>query len=178
MALRTILEKAAVDNGFSLDQGALDDWLVWKAHAAPARLCLTATEAGYGIGSDHVGAMRNLKPELVELASAPAGFRAVQVGNSGMLNTAAGAIWRLARSLPDEPLRRYRRRLREPIGATDVERLRKERIGQDVFREDTPNLAGRYEGPRVRVPEAMVPDLRRRGVNRQPALLYACLSSG
>ena len=135
MALRTILEKAAVDNGFSLDQGALDDWLVWKAHAAPARLCLTATEAGYGIGSDHVGAMRNLKPELVELASAPAGFRTVQVGNSGMLNTAAGAIWRLARSLPDEPLRRYRRRLREPIGATDVERLRKERIGQDVFRE-------------------------------------------
>ena len=52
-----------------------------------------------------------------------------------MLNAAAGAVWRLARSLPDEPLRQYRNRLREPPGATEVERLRKERVGQDVFRE-------------------------------------------
>ena len=52
-----------------------------------------------------------------------------------MLNAAAGAVWRLARSLPDEPLRQYQKRLREPPGATEVERLRKERIGQDVFRE-------------------------------------------
>ena len=52
-----------------------------------------------------------------------------------MLNAAAGAVWRLARSLPDEPLRQYQKRLREPPSATEVERLRKERIGQDVFRE-------------------------------------------
>ena len=52
-----------------------------------------------------------------------------------MLNGTAGAVWRLARSLPDEPLRRYQLRLQEPTGATEVERLRKERIGQDVFRE-------------------------------------------
>ena len=61
--------------------------------------------------------------------------RAVQVPNSGMLNATAGAVWRLARSLPDEPLRRYQLRLQEPTGATEVERLRKERIGQDIFRE-------------------------------------------
>ena len=134
-ATRTILEKAAVDNGFSLDQGASGDWLIWKAHAAPARLCLTAAEAGCQIGSDHPGAMRDLEAEFPKLSSAPACFRAVQVPNSGMLNAAAGAVWRLARSLPDEPLRRYHKRIREPTGATEVERLRKERIGQDVFRE-------------------------------------------
>ena len=135
MAVRTILEKAAVDNGFSLDEGITGGWLIWKAHAAPARLCLTEMESGYGIGSDHFGAMRDLDAQSVKLSTAPPGFVAVQVADSDMLNTAAGAVWRLARSLPDEPLRQYRKRLREPPGATEVERLRKERIGQDVFRE-------------------------------------------
>ena len=132
---RTILEKAAVDNGFGIDQGTMGDWLIWKAHAAPACLCLNVKEAGYGIGSDHFGAMRDLESGLAKLSDAPTGFRAVQVASSGMLNATAGAVWRLARSLPDEPLRRYRMRLQEPTGATEVERLRKERIGQDVFRE-------------------------------------------
>lgn len=134
-AARTILEKAAVDNGFSLDQGIADGWLIWKAHAAPARLCLTETEAGYGIGSDHFGAMRNLDGKLAKASTAPPGFCTVQVESTGALDAAAGTIWRLARSLPDEPLRRYRKRLRESVGATEVERLRKERIGQDVFRD-------------------------------------------
>ena len=135
LATRTILEKAAVDNGFSRPQGDVGDWLVWEAHAAPARICLTAMEAGYGVGSDHVGAMQELPSDLTELSGAPAGFRAVSVADSGGLNTIAGAIWRLARSLPDEPLRRYHRRLGEKPAATEVERLRMERIGQDVFRE-------------------------------------------
>ena len=135
MAVRTILEKAAVDNGFSLDEGIAGGWLIWKAHAAPARLCLTEMEAGYGIGSDHFGAMRDLDAQSVKLSTAPPGFVAVQVADSNMLNAVAGAVWRLARSLPDEPLRQYRKRLRESPNATEVERLRKERIGQDVFRD-------------------------------------------
>ena len=135
LATHTILEKAAVDNGFSRSEGTVGGWLIWKAHAAPARLCLTVTESGYGVGSDHCGAMRDLDIQSATLSTAPLGFRAVQVANSGMLSTAAGVIWRLARSLPDEPLRRYRKRLREPPSATEVERLRKERVGQEVFRE-------------------------------------------
>ena len=134
-AARSILEKAAVDNGFSINQGASGDWLVWKAHAAPARLCMTVTESGYGVGSDHFGAMRDLDIQSAMLSTAPPGFRAVQVANSGRLSAAAGVVWRLARSLPDEPLRRYRKRLSEPPSATEVERLRKERVGQEVFRE-------------------------------------------
>lgn len=134
-AARTILEKAAVDNGFSVDQGVVDGWLIWKAHAAPARLCLTLTESGYGIGSDHFSAMRGLDAQSAKLSMAPPGFRAVQVENIGSLNTVAGVVWRLARSLPDEPLRRFRMRLQEPFTTTEIERLRKERIGQDVFRD-------------------------------------------
>ena len=75
MTVRTILEKAAVDNGFSVAEGDSSDWMVWRAHAAPARLCMTATEESYGIGSDHAGAMRGLEPELEKFPGAPAGCR-------------------------------------------------------------------------------------------------------
>lgn len=132
---RTILEKAAVDNGFSLDQGISGDWLIFKAHAAPASLCLTVTKDGYGIGTDHEGVARELDTELASLASAPHGFHAWATRESRMLSSFAGTVWRLARSLPDEPLRQFKRRLAEFPAATEVERLRKERIGQDVFRE-------------------------------------------
>ena len=91
--VRTILEKAAVDNGFSLDRGISGDWFIWKAHAAPARLCLTVTGSGYGIGSDHLGAVRDLEFDLPELPDAPPGFLALQVPDSGVLNIVAGAIW-------------------------------------------------------------------------------------
>lgn len=134
-AARSILEKAALDNGFSLEKGVVNGWLIWEAHAAPARLCLTETESGYGIGTDHFGAMRGLFDKLTKLSTAPSGFRAVHVENTSAVNATAGTIWRLARSLPDEPLRRYRERLEERSGSTEVERLHKERIGQDVFRE-------------------------------------------
>ena len=134
-ATRSILEKAALDNGFSLDQGIVDGWLIWEAHAAPARLCLTVTESGYGIGSDHFGAMRDPDIRSSTLSTGPPGFCAVQVESIGALDAAASTIWRLARSLPDAPLHRYRARLQELASATEVERLRKERIGQDVFRD-------------------------------------------
>ena len=134
-ATRTVLEKAALDNGFSQNEGPVDDWLIWRAHAAPARLCITVLDVGYGIGSDHLGAVRKLESNVTTLTGAPDGFRALQVPDKAALHTMAGAIWRLARSLPDEPLRRYRQRLAKRPDKTEVERLRKERIGQDVFRD-------------------------------------------
>ena len=134
-AAHTILEKAAVDNGFSLDQGMSGDWLIFKAHAAPARLCLTMIENGYGIGTDHEGVVHELNGELASLPNPPHGFHAWAVHESRMLSSLAGTVWRLARSLPDAPLRQFKQRLAEPPDATEVERLRKERIGQDVFRK-------------------------------------------
>ena len=134
-ATHAILEKAAVDNGFSLDEGTEGEWLIWRAHAVPARLCLTETERGFAVGSDHLGAMRGVDVEAAEPAAAPDGFEAVEVSDITAVNAVAATVWRLARSLPDEPLRQYRKRLSDQPSATETERIRKERIGQDVFRE-------------------------------------------
>ena len=86
-AARTILEKAAVDNGFSLDQGVSGDWLIFKAHAAPASLCLSVTEDGYGIGTDHEGVARELDAGLASLPNAPQGFHAWAARESRMLTS-------------------------------------------------------------------------------------------
>ena len=132
---RTILEKAAVDNGFSLDRGMSGNWLIFKAHAAPASLCLTAIEDGYGIGTDHDGVAGEMDAALTLLQDAPHGFRAWAVRDSSTLTRFAAMTWRLARSLPDEPLKQFSRLLADLPAATEVKRLSKERIGQDIFRE-------------------------------------------
>ena len=135
MAMRSILEKAAADNGFSDYQGSAGEWLIWKAHAAPARVCLKAVGDGFGIGSDHVGAMQAILAKSKPLDDTPSGFTASFVPNSQLLSHCAGEIRRLASSLPDEPLRLYLTRLEHLPSTTEVERMRKERFGQDVFRE-------------------------------------------
>ena len=134
-ATRAILEKAALDNGFSLDDGGEGEWLIWKAHAAPARLCMAETAHGFGVGTDHLSAMRGVKGGTISPTAGPKGFEVVEVSDITAVNAVAATVWRLARSLPEEPLRQFRERLSEPPSATEAERLRKERIGQDVFRE-------------------------------------------
>ena len=132
---RAIIEKSALDNGFSLDEGGDGEWLIWKAHAAPARLCLTETANGFGVGSDHLGAMRGVEGKETSPTAGPKGFEVLEVSDISAVNAVAGTVWRLSRSLPDEPLRNFRKRLAEPPSATETERVRTERIGQDVFRE-------------------------------------------
>ena len=134
-AICTFLEKTALDNGFSLLQQSSGEWLIWKAHAVPVRICMTAMTTGYAIGSDKKDIMDSLGREVVALPGTPMGFSVLHVSSPSDLHDLAGAIWRRARSLPDEPLRLYHERLSETPDATEVERMRKERIGQDVFRE-------------------------------------------
>ena len=135
LATRAILEKAALDNGFSLDDGSAGEWLIWKAHAAPVRLCLAETAHGFGVGSDHLGAMRGVEGGMRSPTAGPQGFEVVEVSDIAAVNAVASTVWRLARSLPEEPLRQFRERLSDPPTETETERLRKERVGQDVFRE-------------------------------------------
>lgn len=132
---QTILEKAAVDNGFSQGRGTFGDWIIFRAHAAPACLCLTATDNEYGIGTDHGDVARELDVQLPTYPNPPKGFKAWRVFDSQMLDWIAGEVRRLACSLPDEPLRQFQRCLAEPPTSTEVTRLRRERIGQNTFRE-------------------------------------------
>jgi putative restriction endonuclease len=135
LSLRNVLEKSALDQGFSISLGQSDGWLVFQAHAAPTRLVLTTDQDGHLlVGTSHKGVGYELTDELPPAPYAHAGFDCFIAPDQSDLFRIIGRIWSLARSLPNEPLAEFERLLQDEPSITEVERLRKERIGQNVFR--------------------------------------------
>ena len=135
LSLRNLLEKFALDQGFSISLGESDGWLCFQAHAASVRLALTTDNEGhFFVGTSHRGVGSELSSELTPAPYALEEFDCFIAPSSSDLFRIIGRIWALARSLPNEPLAEFERLLREPPSSTEVERLRKERIGQNVFR--------------------------------------------
>ena len=135
LSLRNRLEKSALDQGFSISLGESDGWLVFQAHAVPTRLVLSGNEDGvFMVGTSHPGVGSELADELAPAPRNHDGFDCFIAPNSGALFRIIGRIWALARSLPNEPLAEFERLVQEAPSTTEVERLRKERIGQGVFR--------------------------------------------
>jgi hypothetical protein len=135
LSLRNRLEKSALDQGFSILLGKSDGWLVFQAHAVPTRLVLSSDAEGrYLVGTSHRGVGSELSDELQLAPHTHEGFDCFVAPGSSDLFRIIGRIWSLARSLPNEPLAEFERLLKEEPSTTEVERLRKERIGQNVFR--------------------------------------------
>lgn len=135
LSLRNRLEKSALDQGFSIPLGESDGWLVFQAHAFPTRLVLSVDAEGrYLVGTSHRGVGSELSDELQVAPHTHEGFDCFIAPSSSELFRIIGRIWSLARSLPNEPLTEFERLLKEEPSTTEVERLRKERIGQNVFR--------------------------------------------
>lgn len=135
LSLRNRLEKSALDQGFSISLGESDGWLVFQAHAVPTRLVLTTnTDGCFLVGTSHRGVGRELSDELSSAPYAHEGFDCFIAPDASELFRIIGRIWSLARSLPNEPLAEFERLLQEVPSTTEVERLRTERIGQNVFR--------------------------------------------
>jgi predicted restriction endonuclease len=131
--IRTQLEKAAVDSGFSQAQPDIGAWMIFRAHAMPARLALTHDGDGFAVGTDHSGVATHLA-EKFPSAHAPDGFRAFRVADVTAVFRLVQRIWTLAKTLPNEPLHEFERQMKQEVGPTEVLRIRRERIGQDVFR--------------------------------------------
>ena len=135
LSLRNRLKKSALDQGFSISLGESNGWLVFQAHAVPTRLVLSAdTEGRDLVGTSHRGVGSELSDELQTAPITHDGFDCFIAPSSSELFRIIGRIWSLARSLPNEPLAEFERLLKEEPLTTEVERLRKERIGQNVFR--------------------------------------------
>lgn len=135
LSLRNRLEKSALDQGFSILLGESDGWLAFQAHAVPTRLVLSVDNEGrYLVGTSHRGVGCELSDELQVAPHTHDGFDCFVAPSSSDLFRIIGRIWSLARSLPNEPLAEFERLLKEEPSTTEVERLRKERIGQNVFR--------------------------------------------
>ena len=137
---RIRLDKAAVDEGFGLKRPDDGAWLAYDSLGAPASIRLTYAKTNYVVAVNHAGVASDLserwqaRPDSEE-PPVPAGFTAFDVADTAPLHHLVREIWRLARSLPIEPLRVFESQTRNLPRATEAERLIIQRVGQDVFRE-------------------------------------------
>jgi len=133
---RVRLRKAAVDEGFGIDRGAPDDWLAFDSIDAPAAVRLTRDPSGYIAATNHSGVATDLGTHWrLWSGTAPDGFTAFVATNTTELHILVREMWRLARSLPIEPLRAFEAETRSLPRTTEAERLVVQRVGQNIFRD-------------------------------------------
>jgi putative restriction endonuclease len=136
---RIRLEKAALDEGFGLERPRDGDWLVFEGLGTPSALRLTQDGDQFIAATNHAGVAADLKLrwsqwEPAQLALLPPGFHAFAVPDTAPLHCLVAEIRRLARSLPNQPLRAFELATQNMGRATEAERLVVQRVGQDIFR--------------------------------------------
>lgn len=139
--VRTEAQKAAWDNGFRLDRGTESGWLHYASTTAPGTIWIAATpqRRDWLLSIDHGG----VATELVAPDATPKS--AMQVQGPGVitfvlatlieLHNILDRVYKLAVSLPDAPLTRFRAKTAALPRTTEAERLVVQRMGQDIFRE-------------------------------------------
>jgi HNH endonuclease len=134
--LRTEAQKAASENGYRLERGLDGGWLHYVSSTAPGSIWIAA-ETGQGpwfLSLDHSGVAAEIDALPASYVSGP-GVATLKLANLADLHRALDRVYRLAVSLPQAPLDRFRARTANLPRTTEAERLVIQRVGQDVFRE-------------------------------------------
>lgn len=160
---RTLILKAGYDHGWEVvvEDSPAQIVMTSALHQAPARIT-----AGPAAGSW----VANFPPGPIsrELARAEPSFHLggerFAAANDAQLGRLLGQAARLARALPDEPCHRFAKAVAEelaaangPTAATEVERLVRQRIGQDIYRKSLME----YWGGACAVTGVAIPELLR-----------------
>jgi HNH endonuclease len=156
--VRTEAQKAAWDNGFRRERGVEHGWLRYTSTTAPGSVWIAgASQRGpWLLSIDHAG----VSAELGTVTSAPVGgpgIATLMCETLTQLHAALDRVYKLAVSLPDVPLARFRAKTADLPRTTEAERLVIQRIGQDIFRDALMD----YWGGRCPVTGIMDPPLLR-----------------
>lgn len=139
----TLLEKAAMDNGFDIVLGQDGSFVVFASTQCPLRVWLGAQgERSHEPDrllialsqKNVVGALEEYGTAMVQpMPEGAAGGRSV--ANIPMLHRLLRRAFQLSRSLPNELVRRFEKQTVALPRTTEAERLVIQRVGQDLFRE-------------------------------------------
>jgi hypothetical protein len=150
--VRSEAQKAAWDNGFRLERGTAGGWLRYASTTAPGSVWIAATSprGPWLLSVEHGGVVTELgaasRPVVspVSGSAASAAIGAAPVSGPGLatfalrtvteLHAALDRVYKLAVSLPDAPLARFRAKTAALPRGTEAERMIIQRIGQDIFR--------------------------------------------
>jgi hypothetical protein len=134
--VRTEAQKAAWDNGFRLDRGTESGgWLRYGSTTARGEIWIAGVppRGPWLLSIDHLG----VAAELAILQPSPLpgpGLATFGFDTLTALHAALDRVYKLAVSLPDAPLARFRAQTATLPQTTEAERLVVQRIGQDIFR--------------------------------------------
>ena len=134
--VRTEAQKAAWDNGFRLERGVEGGWLRYASTTAPGAVWIAGASfrGPWLLSINHAG----VAAEIGVLPASPVrgpGAATFIFETLTQLHAALDRVYKLAVSLPDAPLARFRAKTAGLPRTTEGERLMIQRIGQDVFRD-------------------------------------------
>ena len=134
--VRTEAQKAAWDNGYRLEREAKDGWLRYASTTAPGSIWIGGGSSQWPwlLSIEHSGVLA----EIGTLPASPApgpGITTFALSTLSQLHAVLDRVYKLAVSLPEAPLLRFRAATASLPRTTEAERLVIQRIGQDVFRD-------------------------------------------
>lgn len=134
-ALRSELEEAAFNHGYRRPTGEADGWLYFASDInVPGEIGLAVADDGVAwfLAVEHAGVAAEL--DASPAVPTPSGMRAAfDFTDQGEMRAALHRAYALAVSLPTLPLHEFEQAV-EGLGDTEAERMRRVRIGQDLFR--------------------------------------------
>ena len=140
--VRTEAQKAAWDNGYRIERGVDGGWLRYGSTTARGDVWLGGTSADgpWFLSVEHSGVVAELgSPQGI----AGPGLATFECRSLSELHARLDRVYRLAISLPDAPLERFRVRTRSLPQRTEAERLVVQRVGQEIFRDALMDYWGR-----------------------------------
>lgn len=134
--VRTEAQKAAWDNGYRLEQGLDEGWLRYASTTAPGAVWIAGAspQGPWFLSIEHSGVAAETGALPISPAAGP-GLVTFVLASLSELHAALDRVYKLAVSLPDAPLSRFRVKIKDLPQRTEAERLVVQRIGQDIFRE-------------------------------------------
>jgi HNH endonuclease len=133
--VRTEAQKAAWDNGYRIERGNESGWLHYTSTTAPGSIWIAGSPAHgpWFLSIAHSGVAAEIGAASASPLAGP-GVATFQFATIKELHAALDRVYKLAMSLPEAPLDRFKAKSASLPRNTEAERLVIQRIGQDVFR--------------------------------------------
>ena len=134
--VRTEAQKSAWDNGYRIEQGLDGAWLHYTSTTAPGAVWIAGAspQGPWLLSIDHSDVAAEIGALPVSPVAGP-GLVTFRLATLSQLHAALDRIYKLAVSLPDAPLTRFRIKTKGLAQTTEAERIVIQRVGQDIFRD-------------------------------------------
>ena len=134
--VRTEAQKSAWDNGYRLERGVEGGWLRYGSTTAQGSIWVAGASARgpWLVSLDHSGVIAEIGALPLSPMPGP-GVATFVFDNVAELHAALDRVYKLAMSLPEAPLDRFKAETGNLPRTTEAERMVIQRIGQDVFRD-------------------------------------------